>query len=345
MTYKEQDTRYCHMASISPNGIALYKEYIGEKRYRYNPDKDNIRANNINKPPIFKTPGGVMSRRARQRMEHAIKWLLFMSPKKKHYSRDMQRWIEFRLTFLTFTLSSQQKHTDQFIKSQCLNQLITELRREYLMRHYIWRAEKQANGNIHFHLVTNVFIPWWVIQAKWNRIQDKLGYIDSYTEKMRKTVHCFTDYYNIYKGQGSYMQLLKRYNQGISSGWRKPNSTDIHSLKKVKNVAAYLCKYMAKELPEGIREIEDIKDELLVNGKLWGLSESLSSFKKVSVPNYGKAEECVNEAFDKYPDRVYKGDYFIFVRVSLEEICALENSYLKNAIIEKVSELNKDIFT
>lgn len=345
MNAQGYDPRYCHMASISPNGIALYREYIGEKRYKYHPDQDNDRGNNINKPPIFKTPGGVMSRRARQRMEHAIKWLLFMSPKKKHYSRDMQRWIEFQLTFLTFTLSSKQKHTDQEIKSKCLNQLITELRREYLMQHYIWRAEKQANGNIHFHLVTNVFIPWWVVKAKWNRIQDKLGYIDAYSKKMYETVHCFTDYYNIYKEQGNYIELLRRYNEGIASGWRKPNSTDIHSLRKIKNVTAYLCKYMAKELPQGIEKIEDIPSNMLVDGKLWGLSESLSGLKKVSVLGYGEAGKCINEAYEKYKDRIFQGDFFTFIRISLEEICALENGYLKNAIIEKISELNQDIFT
>src|SRR5690625_1883113 len=75
-------------------------------------------------------------------------------------------------------------HTDKEIKELALNQLLVELRKHYDMQNYIWKAELQANKNIHFHIVTDAFVQFHALQLRWNRILSKLGYIASFRNIM-----------------------------------------------------------------------------------------------------------------------------------------------------------------
>lgn len=41
----------------------------------------------------------------------------------------------------------------------CLNTWLTRCREKYKLTHYLWVAERQNNGTIHFHLITNNYMP------------------------------------------------------------------------------------------------------------------------------------------------------------------------------------------
>lgn len=125
------------------------------------------------------------------------------------------------LTFVTLTLPAKQEHPDNEIKRKLLTPYIATLQRKYGVEHYFWRAEAQANGNIHFHLIVDSFVEWRAVRDDWNRCVNKLGYVDRF-----EAVH----------------------------GHRDPNSTDIHGLGNVRSVASYVIKYCCKE--DGYRPIE-----------------------------------------------------------------------------------------
>jgi hypothetical protein len=142
------------------------------------------------------------------------------------------------LTFVTLTLPSKQKDSDNVIKRRVFTPFIQEIIRSYGVQYYFWRAEPQLNGNIHFHLIIDSYIHWKQLRDLWNKHVDTLGYIDNF-EKEHKH--------------------------------RDPNSTDIHKLQKIKNVAAYVCKYVTKD--EGCRKID---------GRIWGCSTELHNCKPYS---------------------------------------------------------------
>jgi hypothetical protein len=116
-------------------------------------------------------------------------------------------------TFITLTLSSKQKHDDNFIKRNLLGQFIVSMKNHCNMKSYFWRAEPQKNGNIHFHIVTDIFIRHEFIRSEWNNIQERFGYLEDFTKKF---------------------------------GHKNPNSTDIHALKSINNAISYVCKYCCK---------------------------------------------------------------------------------------------------
>jgi len=88
-----------------------------------------------------------------------------------------------RLTFITLTLAARQIHSDNEIKKKVLNRFFDELKKRNLTTHYFWRAEKQKNGNIHFHCFADRFIQKEKITETWNRAQNLLGYIDRFEQK------------------------------------------------------------------------------------------------------------------------------------------------------------------
>lgn len=94
----------------------------------------------------------------------------------KHFKSKDQR----RLTFVTLTLSATQRHDDKWIKKNMLELFMKRLQYNYKVVNYFWKAEVQKNGNLHFHLVLDTYIPFISIQSNWNEIQRACGYLDNY---------------------------------------------------------------------------------------------------------------------------------------------------------------------
>lgn len=90
------------------------------------------------------------------------------------------------MVFFTLTLSMPQHHTDQEIKRHCLNSFITSMKYRYTQFNYMWKAEKQGNGRIHFHFLTDRYVNKYDLQRNWNKAQNVLGYVDEYKNESGK---------------------------------------------------------------------------------------------------------------------------------------------------------------
>ena len=282
--------------SVKPNFFTTYVSWIDSTPA---PRKMN---NGLFMPPS-KITHGLISQKANRRIKNAIDWLIHITKPKEATNHKTNTQYFWRVNFITLTLCSKQIHTDNEIKAQLLNQFLTEVRQKYGLKNYLWRAESQSNGNIHFHIVTDVFIPWRTIRDTWNRIQNKLGYVDRFAEKF---------------------------------GHSDPNSTDVHSVQKIRNLSAYLSKYCGKNAkgytimatqtqaknPTFAPFInkshrppkKDAKFFRQIHGNLWGLSQQLSKLKSAAdVIDYGIEEE-INWLQQYHPTLV---KWFDFARVFL----------------------------
>lgn len=85
-------------------------------------------------------------------------------------------------TMVTLTLPAKQTHTDREIYRACLMPWLQLCRREFGVEHYVWRAEAQENGNLHYHLILDRYIPKTGVQLSWNQCINALGYRDRYFE-------------------------------------------------------------------------------------------------------------------------------------------------------------------
>jgi len=104
---------------------------------------------------------GTLTKGARKRLKASIELLIDISPKKWFTVPSTGKRFQFQITFLTLTLSSSQGNiADKTIVKTLLEPLLQQLRRKYKCKSYVWRAEKQKNGNLHFHITTNQYIPY-----------------------------------------------------------------------------------------------------------------------------------------------------------------------------------------
>jgi len=268
-----------------------------------------------------KKPFGLMSSKANSRMNVAIDWMVLLAKGDTAFNFQINKHFKFKLNFITLTLASKQIHSDAKIKKDLLNQFLVELRTWKKIKRYVWRAEAQANGNIHFHIILDKYIYWKDLQDMWNRIQEKLGYVTRSTSV-------------------------------------NPNSADVHSLTKVGKIGGYLSKYCSKN-SKGITILKEkaftgwsgypyflsfvwnklpIKKNKdgsksypkfyrQINGKLWGLSTQLSKLKQCKVEENELHTEDLMHFQTFYSHRVKKYEYATRFIVGAKELamCGLFN--------------------
>ncbi len=223
-----------------------------------------------------------LSESARKNMIAKINWLYFLAKPKHIKTYSGKDIYNFKINFITLTLPSKQKHSTSVILKECLNQFITEMRERVKLHNYVWRLEFQKNGNVHFHIVTDVYIDFFLTQKVWNRIINKLGYVDAYQEKHNKMT--LFDYAAEYSNHGrvNFDTLKKRYAKGKAINWKEPNSTDVISVSNGKKIAFYISKYFSKKEKSGTKcnELDNIENSMGL--RLWFCSRSLSAMKKIT---------------------------------------------------------------
>lgn len=162
--------------------------------------------------PESNKASGKLSRKAKSKMNNAINWLHFLSEKQVYYSKKTKQTHKLYINFITLTLCSRQMHDDKYIVNRMLKPFLKWIKRQGNDL-YVWRAEVQSNGNLHFHITSNRFLHWQSIRNKWNSIMNRHGYIREYIQ---------------------------------SGGDNNPNSTDVSGVKNIEQLAGYMVKYMGK---------------------------------------------------------------------------------------------------
>lgn len=154
-----------------------------------------------------------LSATSKKKITNGLQWLDFVAKNKVYITKKGKR-ITWRLQMITLTLSSQQQHEDKEITKKILGEFLNEMRNNYNFRNYIWKAETQKNGNIHYHIITDADINYYRVLYTWNRCQNYLGYIDRYTMKTGET---------------------------------NPNSVDLKKIYNQSKIANYIAKYLGKK--------------------------------------------------------------------------------------------------
>ena len=231
-------------------------------------EKENRKA-----PSSFISKNEIMSIKSQTRLKNAVNWMLLFADQKRVFSKATGKSYYFRLAFITLTLSDAQKHDDDFIKEHLLQPFLYWLSRYYDCL-YVWKAESQLNGNIHFHITIDTFVPWKSIRAKWNKLLAKHSYC--------------------------------KVNQNGSND-RGDAATQIKSVLSEKKCANDIGGYMSKKDEVTVKDIEAIKKKRsgyksaqvhckfdpekkntdqnptwykrVIEGRLWGCSEALSNIK------------------------------------------------------------------
>jgi hypothetical protein len=334
------DNPSVNLLKIRPTQVVVYNDYpyfkarsVGQRK-----NEKNLTRGQYN---------GFMSQKTKKKIGERVEvWVNGVNAilrRKRKASKNSKPYF----TFVTLTLPSSQIHTDKEIKRHCLNKFIIWMTRSKEVKHYYWVAEKQKNGNIHFHIIVDKFIDWQELKKEWNSCINTLGYVNRYSDKMSKV--SFSEYYNLrahgYKGTQN--QMSKTYITQKKSNWTQPNSTDIHKLIDLDNPAAYITKYLTKG-----------NDEMAIDGRLSGCSDSLKDLKQSAFVIEGrfwheiqrlKKDKRVKSHYDEYFGCFYlnkgvdlKTDYpYLYRKMLIDNVESMKKMYNNKelSIDEKVDVL------
>lgn len=194
---------------------------------------------------------GEMTKGSRKRIRRAIDLFLQLHDRRYVINPATGKRFLFQLAFVTLTVSDQQIRKPKEVYKECLTKFIRWL--NYQKVTWIWKAEFQERQQVHFHIIINKVIHYQDVQNAWNNIQRKAGYLDSYAK---------------------------------ANGHFKPNSTDIHNVSNVRDIEAYLVKYLVKNSannPQG-STAQSTPTQPTTNkdyqiAKTWDCSKALGSIK------------------------------------------------------------------
>lgn len=192
------------------------------------------RPRRYDKQPMIskKAYSGLMTSHSQRRITKAVDMLLQRNPKRRIWNPVAQKHHDFQIGFCTLTIPAAKPVKASFAHKELLQPFIRTMRRKYGVGDYIWKAELQNRGQLHYHITWSVFVDLTAIRNTWNNRLRKFRLLDEYAAKY---------------------------------GHFHPNSTDIHAVWKVRDLKAYLAKYIAKEE----------QNRAALDGKIWDCSREL----------------------------------------------------------------------
>lgn len=228
---------YKRVLDIKPGYATAYAIYLLDRK------KSMFR-----KPPE-RTGTRMLSQQSRRLLMTAVNWLTLFSPERTFYCSKRKKFIKFRINFITLTLACYQVEDDDYIKNRLLQPFIKWMLRQGATA-YIWKAETQNNGNIHFHITTNIYIHWRAIRDKWNTLQQDHGFLNDYQEQYKSN---------------------------------DPNSTDVHSVHKYADLVNNVGNYFGKVEEWCKRKGSKVNQAMLTHPSAW-LDDCHSKHSAFPVP-------------------------------------------------------------
>lgn len=221
-------------------------------------------------------------------------------------------YVTHRLSFITLTLPAEQRHTDAEITNIVLGTFLDRARKLGMFSNYLWRAEKQKNGNIHYHLLTDTRASFTIIYNLWLIALEQLDYVKRYTKKFANMP--FSVYQSLsFNKNVEIGRISERYAKGVRNFWKKPPCVDVAYLDTLEGINIYISKYISKEN-------QDVGN--YVTGRAWSCSRTLSLAVKEFSSNQEINSFWFNIGLSVMKKRMLSHDYFDVMIFSFTSACA-----------------------
>lgn len=218
--------------SFRSSGIMFYEVNANHRGRLQRSTLFNSNAQKLAKRERYK---GYVTASAKKRMKKAITLLLQSTPYEWKLHPVTGKQFQHKISFITLTTPTHENsYNGKWCHTNLLQPMLRILRTRYGMKSYIWKIELQENKQVHYHLTCDVALNHTRLRTEWNNLLIKHDMLEDFK---------------------------------IRYGHTNPNSTDIHSVNKVRNLEAYLVKYITKEY----------QNESALNCKIWDCSKNLKA--------------------------------------------------------------------
>jgi len=190
------------MYQVRSNAVVIYNQVMEHKGRRHQLPL-----------PSGNTYSGRVTAHGKKRLLKALDLMVQKSPTKRVINHVTGNEFDFKMNFVTLTLAEQRNVTASEAYDKCLREWLRYMKRKMGVRDYVWKAEFQSRGQIHYHVATNTYLPWEVVRWRWNQLQYRAGYLEGFRRKFRHI---------------------------------NPNGTDVHHMSNVDDCLSYIAKEMCK---------------------------------------------------------------------------------------------------
>jgi hypothetical protein len=220
-----------------------------------------------------------------------------------------------------------------------LNKFLVSLRKQFKDLQFLWVAERQDNGNIHFHIILNKRLPIGKWNAMWVLQQYNAGLVGQ----------------NKYGLEIPKDKIVEAYRQDAKEGFRKKriqemlNPFDVKKVKSIGGLSGYLTKYITsqkKEVPFGCavwhcsRRVSRLFTRTTVGPSAFAY---MNSFRNYKVDK--KTGEC-------WKPEVIVGAYFVMVYAHdksaplkyLKEMEAINRWILQGHVLDRLPEIDDELY-
>lgn len=187
---------------VRSDSLLLYELPLEHKGRRH-----NLQMNNQ------KTYSGKVTPHARKRLRKALD--ILVQKTELHYVNNpfTEKKMPFRMGFITLTIALEKNLKVRESYETLLSKWLRTMKRKQGMKRYVWKAEYQRRGQVHYHLMTDTFLDARTISSEWNKLQKNAGYLKNFA---------------------------------LRNGHFKPPSTHVRSAIDLGEINAYVAKEMCK---------------------------------------------------------------------------------------------------
>lgn len=193
---------------IKPNRIFCMPSYTGGAYVRSLAQRTaeaNL-ANNKRKADI--------SKKSREKIFTAVTWLAAAAKQKTLWHAKTAKHYTFKLNFITLTIpDTENEITSDEFKEKLLQPWLSYARKFFKLNNYVWKIERQNNGKLHVHIVSDTFIHHSDLRRSWNNQLHRNGWLEAFAAK---------------------------------HGHYAPPTENVTAVKRAKNLAGYAAKYLSK---------------------------------------------------------------------------------------------------
>lgn len=164
--------------------------------------------------PATSTYSGSVTPHVKRRLMCALDILVQRASHRANQSSVPEPNRKMIMNFVTLTIAETQNLTVSESYQRLLRPWLRYMKQKAGMKDYVWKAEYQKRGQVHYHLATDVYLDWKVVRWKWNQLQRKEKMLDKFALKY---------------------------------GHFNPNGTDVHPMRSVNDCLSYIAKEMCKD--------------------------------------------------------------------------------------------------
>ena len=286
--------------------------------------------------------GNDLSLTSKKEIIKRIKWINEIG-EIKNYKTKQGNIIQYKTSMITLTLPIIAEVEPIEITKVVLGNFITLMRKVCGMNNYVWKLELQKNGNVHYHIITDVEIDYNYIKKIWNNSLNIVGIIDEYSERQKKMTYKKYEEKRIeefkkYKKLGKMTptqvknEIKRTWDIGQKTQWKEPNTINVKRIQLDYNIAGYVAKYISKD--ETNAEIEGKKI-----GRLWSSSSNLSKIKMIGKDIQEILQFVYDYSYQVYRKKEIIHDYFSIIKISINWMINLDDE-IKEKYNNSLEKLN-----